>query len=157
MRRERAMGLDKKNASDWVKGLPFLLVLGVLVGTQVFAVVLIVCIVALIVWTVVQVSRKNRSFPAAARGKKASRPSTAAAPDNRPLMPVTMDSDQPHSHSAKSTYDPMTGEYLFLDIQPCTCPNCGFVTDTSHRFCSRCDTDLTQPHRGKASFFRRKD
>ena len=70
MRRERAMGLDKKNASDWVKGLPFLLVLGVLVGTQVFAVVLIVCIVALIVWTVVQVSRKNRSFPAAARGKK---------------------------------------------------------------------------------------
>ena len=77
------MGLDKKNASDWVKGLPFLLVLGVLVGTQVFAVVLIVCIVALIVWTVVQVSRKNRFFPAAARGKKASRPSTAAAPDNR--------------------------------------------------------------------------
>lgn len=31
---ERAMGLDKKNASDWVKGLPFLLVLGVLVGTR---------------------------------------------------------------------------------------------------------------------------
>ena len=151
------MGLDKKDRSDWIKALPFLLVLGVLVSTRVFLVVLVVCVAVLIGWMVMQAGKKDKPSPAAIRGKKASRPSTAAAPDNRPLMPVTMDSDQPHSHSAKSTYDPMTGEYLFQDIQPCTCPNCGFVTDTSHRFCSRCDTDLTRPHSGKTSFFRRKD
>ena len=151
------MGLDKKDRSDWIKALPFLLVLGVLVSTRVFTVVLVICILALIVWGVMQAGKKDKPSPAAIRGKKASRSSTAAASDNRPLMRVRPDSVQPHIHSAKSTYDPMTGEYLFLDVQPCTSPNCGFVTDTSHRFCSRCDTDLTRPHSGKTSFFRRKD
>ena len=77
--------------------------------------------------------------------------------DNRPLSPVTTESVQPHSHSEKSAYDPRTGSYNFRDIQRCVCPNCGFVTDTSHRFCSRCDLDLTKPHVLPRNPLKRKD
>ncbi len=39
-------------------------------------------------------------------------------------------------------FDAEHGEYLMPDIERIKCPNCKNVTDTSHRFCPKCDTDL---------------
>jgi len=65
-----------------------------------------------------------------------------------------------HSHVATPAYNPDTGNYQNLKITPCHCPRCGFATDTTHRFCSRCDQDMSKPHLpiGRLrSLLRRKD
>ena len=72
------MGLDKKDRSDWIKALPFLLVLGVLVGTRVFLVVLVVCVAVLIGWMVMQAGKKT-SLPRLQSG--------ARRPPARPRQP----------------------------------------------------------------------
>ena len=65
-----------------------------------------------------------------------------------------------HSHVAAPAYNPDTGNYQNLKITACYCPRCGFATDTTHRFCSRCDQDMTKPHLpiGRLrSLFRKKE
>ena len=55
-----------------------------------------------------------------------------------------------HAHVTDMTgrFDPITGYYSLPEVVPCICPKCGTVTDTSRRFCYKCDTDLKKAHGG---------
>lgn len=55
-----------------------------------------------------------------------------------------------HAHltDVNGRFDPVTGYYLLPEVVPCICPKCGTVTDTSRRFCYKCDTDLKKAHGG---------
>jgi len=55
-----------------------------------------------------------------------------------------------HAHltDAGGRFDPVTGYYSLPEVVPCICPKCGNVTDTSRRFCYKCDTDLRKAHGG---------
>jgi hypothetical protein len=53
-----------------------------------------------------------------------------------------------HMTDASGRFDPVTGYYTLPEIVPCVCPKCGTVTDTSRRFCYKCDTDLKKVHGG---------
>ena len=56
----------------------------------------------------------------------------------------------PHAHltDMNGQFDPITGYYSLPEVVPCICPKCGTVTDTSRRFCYKCDTDLKKAHGG---------
>ncbi|HWP80656.1 MAG TPA: hypothetical protein VN446_08445 [Candidatus Acidoferrum sp.] len=56
----------------------------------------------------------------------------------------------PHTHMTNPSgrFDPVTGYYALPAVTRCVCPNCGTVTDTSRRFCYKCDTDLKKAHGG---------
>ncbi|MPM08378.1 hypothetical protein SDC9_54690 [bioreactor metagenome] len=55
-----------------------------------------------------------------------------------------------HAHltDVSGQFDPVTGYYSLPEVVPCICPKCGTVTDTSRRFCYKCDTDLKKAHGG---------
>ena len=148
------MQFHKKDDIGWVKFIPFLIV-----GAIVAPMLVPILIFGAVVWGVLQATKRSGEKVGGASSKKSvgapARPVRPLA-DNRPLKPVVPNSAQPHDHAEKSSYDPESGGYFFFDVQPCTCPRCGFVTDTSHRFCSKCDTDLTKPHVPKKKTFQPK-
>ena len=151
-KRERRVVMQFQSGEnlEWVKYLPFLLVAGVLAPA-----LLPVIIIGLVAFYFAMAVKKNQKDGAAARKRGAQAPSRPRF-EGRPLKPAAPASAQPHSHTDKSEYDPITGGYYFFDVQPCTCPRCGFVTDTSHRFCSKCDTDLSKPHDQKKRAMKKK-
>ncbi len=55
-----------------------------------------------------------------------------------------------HAHLTDTygQFDPVSGYYLLPEVTRCVCPKCGTVTDTSRRFCYKCDTDLKKAHGG---------
>ena len=152
------MQFRKNDDVSWVKYIPFL-ILASIIAPVMAPVMAPILIFGAVVWGVTQATKHSGTkWSGAPSRKPAGTPATPVRPlaDNRPLKPVAPASAQPHSHAEKSSYDPESGGYFFFDVQPCTCPRCGFVTDTSHRFCSKCDTDLTKPHEPKKKTFKPK-
>ncbi|HWQ51407.1 MAG TPA: hypothetical protein VN369_06330 [Terriglobales bacterium] len=90
-----------------------------------------------------------RGFTPAATGKTPGR-DTKKKWENPLQKAKDGDKRPPHGHMTDPSgrFDPVTGYYALPAVTRCVCPNCGTVTDTSRRFCYKCDTDLKKAHGG---------